>query len=165
MRYPCPVSNISPHCVFALNTRFSIIWEVDVEERAARAAFVFTEAPGDPAVSWSTYENEDGIFFLSVHERTAEGGTRYLVNVFDMGEPVEEDGRAFVFPWAQLMCVFTPEWVAADPEVNMLESAEDAAMSWLDAEDVEEDARRLLVFTEADPEGEERDWPAESGGQ
>ncbi len=137
-----------------------------MEERAARPAFVFTEAPGDPAVSWSTYENEDGIFFLSVHERPkVENAMQYLVNVFDMGEPVEEDGRAFVFPWAQLMCVFTPEWIAADPEVNMLESAEDAAMSWLDAEDVEEDARRHLVFTEADPEGEERDWPAESNGQ
>ena len=131
-----------------------------MQQETGRPAFVFTEAEGDPAVSWSSYENEDGIFFLSVHERpAADGMTRYLVNVFDMGEPVEEDGRAFVFPWAQLLCAFTPEWVQADPEVNLIESAEDAAMNWLDAEDVGQDDQRYLVFTEDEPEGEERDWP------
>jgi hypothetical protein len=132
-----------------------------MQQGIGRPAFVFTEADGDPAVSWSSYENEDGVFFLSVHERpAADGTTHFLVNVFDMGEPVEEDGRAFVFPWAQLLCGFTQQWIAADPEVNLIESAEDAAMNWLDAEDVSQDDQRYLVFTEDEPEGEERDWPS-----
>jgi hypothetical protein len=131
-----------------------------MQQGIGRPAFVFTEVEGDPAISWSSYENEDGIFFLSVHERPETDGTkRLLVNVFDMGEPVEEDGRAFVFPWAQLLCGFTSEWIAADPEVSLTEAAEDAAMNWLDAEDVEQDAQRYLLFTEDEPEGEERDWP------
>jgi hypothetical protein len=131
-----------------------------MQQGIGRPAFVFTEAEGDPAVSWSSYENEDGVFFLSVHERPeADGVRRYLVNIFDMGEPVEEDGRAFVFPWAQLLCGFTREWVDADPEVSLTEAAEDAAMNWLDAEDVEQDMQRYLLFTEDEPEGEERDWP------
>ena len=44
-----------------------------MQQDAARPAFVFTEAPGDPSISRSTYENEDGIFFLSVHERPKMG--------------------------------------------------------------------------------------------
>jgi hypothetical protein len=131
-----------------------------MQQDATRPAFVFTEAPGDPSVSRSTYENEDSIFFLSVHERPkAENATRYLVNVFNMGDPMEEEGTVFIVPWAQLLCAFAQEWIDADPEVNLTESAEDAAMNWLDAEDVESGATRYLAFTEDAPEGEERDWP------
>ncbi|MDQ6909117.1 MAG: hypothetical protein M3176_20035, partial [Chloroflexota bacterium] len=72
---------------------------------------------------------------------------------------MEEEGTVFIAPWGQLLCAFTPEWIAADPDVNLVEAAEDAAMNWLDVEDVELGATRYLVFTEAQPEGEERDWP------
>ncbi|MDQ6603082.1 MAG: hypothetical protein M3Z19_10175 [Chloroflexota bacterium] len=131
-----------------------------MQEETLRPAFVFTEVVGDSSVSRSTYENEDGIFFLSVHERAqAEGAMQYLVNVFNMGDPMEEEGTVFIAPWGQLLCAFTPEWIAADPDVNLVEAAEDAAMNWLDVEDVELGATRYLVFTEAQPEGEERDWP------
>ncbi len=130
-----------------------------MQEETARPAFVFTEVPGDPSVSRSTYENEDGIFFLSVHEREkADNAARYLVHVFNMGDPMEEEGMVFIAPWAQLLCAFTQEWIAADPAVNLVEAAEDAAMNWLDVEDVELGATRHLVFTEDQPEGEERDW-------
>ncbi len=131
------------------------------QEAPTRPAFVFTEAPNDPSVSRSTYENEDGVFFLSAHERpaTATGDVAFLVHVFNMGDAAEEGGEVVVTPWAQLACRFTAAWVAADPEVNPVESAEDAAMNWLDAEDVERDSTRALVFTEDDPEGEETDWP------
>ncbi len=136
-----------------------------MQQEPARPMFVFTEAPGDPAVSRATYENEDGIFFLSVHDRAAtSGGRDLLVNIFNMADPVEEEGTVFIAPWAQLWCAFTSQWIDADPEVNLVESAEDAAMTWLDAEDIEQDARRYLVFTEDEPEGEERDWPV-SGEQ
>lgn len=132
-----------------------------MQQESARPAFVFTEVPGDTSVSRATYENEDGIFFLSVHERPASAsGHDFLVLIFNMGDPVEEDGTVFIVSWAQLRCAFSREWIDADPEVNLIESAEDAAMAWLDAEDVEQDARRYLVFTEDDPEGAERDWPA-----
>jgi hypothetical protein len=131
-----------------------------MQEETGRPAFVFTEVPGDPSVSRSTYENEDGIFFLSVHEREkADGATQYLVNIFNMGDPMEEDGTVYIAPWAQALCSFAPEWIAADPEVNLVESAEDAAMNWLDVDDVELGATRYLAFTEDEPEGEERDWP------
>ncbi len=131
-----------------------------MQAETLRPAFVFTEVAGDPSVSRSTYENEDSIFFLSVHERGQAGGAaQYLVNVFNMGDPMEEEGTVFIAPWGQVLCAFTQEWVAADPEVNLVEAAEDAAMSWLDAEDVELGATRYLVFTEDQPEGEERDWP------
>jgi hypothetical protein len=131
-----------------------------MQEETGRPAFVFTEVPGDPSVSRSTYENEDGIFFLSVHEREKAGeATRYLVNLFNMGDPMEEEGTVFIAPWAQVLCSFAPEWIAADPDVNLIESAEDAAMNWLDVDDVELGATRHLAFTEDQPEGEERDWP------
>ncbi|MCA1723893.1 MAG: hypothetical protein LC748_06520 [Thermomicrobia bacterium] len=131
-----------------------------MQEETARPAFVFTEVPGDPSVSRSTYENEDGIFFLSVHEREkADNAARYLVHLFNMGDPMEEESMIFIAPWAQLLCAFTQEWIAADPAVNLVEAAEDAAMNWLDVEDVELGATRYLVFTEDQPEGEERDWP------
>ncbi|MCA1668406.1 MAG: hypothetical protein LC793_13650 [Thermomicrobia bacterium] len=131
-----------------------------MQEEAGRPAFVFTEAPGDPSVSRSTYENEDGIFFLSVHAREhADKPTSYLINIFNMGDPMDEEGTVFIAPWAQTLCAFAPEWIAADPDVNLIEAAEDAAMSWLDVEDVELGATRYLVFTEDQPEGEERDWP------
>lgn len=124
-------------------------------------AFVFTEAPNDPAVSHSTYENEDGIFFFSTHERPAEGGQEsYLVNIFNMGDPGEREGQVVITPFARLLCIFTAEWISADPEVNVIESAEDAAMNWLDAEDVQRDSTLALRFTPDEPEGEERDWPA-----
>ncbi|MHB8647915.1 MAG: hypothetical protein ACYDAR_19210 [Thermomicrobiales bacterium] len=131
-----------------------------MQEQTDRPAFVFTEVPGDPSVSRSTYENEDGIFFLSVHAREqADDAMRYLVNVFNMGDPMEEEGAVVIAPWAQALCAFTSEWIAADPDVNLVEAAEDAAMNWLDVEDVELGATRFLVFTEDQPEGEERDWP------
>jgi hypothetical protein len=131
-----------------------------MQEETARPTFIFTEAPGDPSVSRSTYENEDGIFFLSVHAREQAGNeARYLVNIFNMGDPMEEEGMVFIAPWAQLLCSFAPEWVAADPDVNLVEAAEDAAMNWLDVDDVEIGATRYLAFTEDQPEGEERDWP------
>ena len=131
------------------------------QEAPNRPAFIFTEAPNDPSVSRSTYENEDGVFFLSAHERpTSEaGGAAFLVHIFNMGDAAEEDGEIVVTPWAQLACQFTAVWMKADPEVNAVESAEDAAMNWLDAEDVERDSTRALTFTENDPEGEETDWP------
>lgn len=131
-----------------------------MQQDTTRPAFIFTEVPGDPSISRSTYENEDSIFFLSVHERPAQEGSGYLVNIFNMGDPMEEEGTVFIMPWAQVLCTFTREWVAADPEVNLVESAEDAAMNWLDADDVESGAARHLVFTEDVPEGEEREWPA-----
>jgi hypothetical protein len=131
-----------------------------MQEEAGRPTFIFTEVPDDPSVSRSTYENEDGTFFLSVHQRVkAENATRYLVNIFNMGDPMEEEGTVFIAPWAQTLCSFAPEWIAADPDVNLVEAAEDAAMNWLDVEDVELGAMRYLVFTEEHPEGEERDWP------
>lgn len=131
-----------------------------MQEETARPTFIFTEAPGDPSVSRSTYENEDGIFFLSVHAREQAGnGAHYLVNIFNMGDPMEEEGMVFIAPWAQILCSFAPEWVAADPDVNLVEAAEDAAMNWLDVDDVELGATRYLAFTEDQPEGEERDWP------
>ena len=131
-----------------------------MQQDAARPAFVFTEAPGDPSISRSTYENEDGIFFLSVHERPKMGeAICYLVHIFNMGDPMEEDGTVFITPWAQMMCAFSPEWIDADPDVNLTEAAEDAAMNWLDADDVELGATRYLIFTEDEPEGEEHDWP------
>jgi hypothetical protein len=131
-----------------------------MQQQDNRPAFVFTEVPGDISISRSTYENEDGIFFLSVHERPKENNaTRYLINIFNMADPMEEDGTVFIMPWAQMLCAFTQEWVNADPDVNLVESAEDAAMGWLDAEDVVIDSTRYLIFTEDEPEGEERDWP------
>lgn len=131
-----------------------------MQEETARPTFIFTEVPGDLSVSRSTYENEDGIFFLSVHAREEAGnGAQYLVNIFNMGDPMEEEGMVFIAPWAQILCSFAPEWVAADPEVNLVEAAEDAAMNWLDVDDVELGATRYLVFTEDQPEGEERDGP------
>lgn len=131
-----------------------------MQDGTARPTFIFTEVPSDPSVSRSTYENEDGIFFLSVHARAGTGdATRYLVNIFNMGDPMEEEGTVYIAPWAQMLCTFTPEWIAADPDVNLIEAAEDAAMNWLDAEDVELSATRHLVFTEGQPEGEERGWP------
>jgi hypothetical protein len=131
-----------------------------MQQDTARPAFVFTEVPGDPSISRSTYENEDGIFFLSVHERAKMGeAICYLVHIFNMGDPMEEEGTVFITPWAQVMCAFSPEWIDADPEVNLTEAAEDAAMNWLDADDVELGATRYLIFTEDEPEGEEHDWP------
>lgn len=131
-----------------------------MQEETTRPTFIFTEAPGDPSVSRSTYENEDGIFFLSVHAREqGENATGYLVNIFNMGDPMEEEGTVFIAPWAQILCTFAPAWVAADPDVNLVEAAEEAAMNWLDVDDVELGATRYLLFTEDQPEGEERDWP------
>src|SRR5947209_1118454 len=132
-----------------------------MQQEAARPAFVFTEVPGAAAVSQSTYENEDGIFFLSVYERPAAGfGAQRLGYLFNMGETIETDGTILFMPWAELLCAFENEWIDADPEVNLDEAAEDAAMNWLDADDVPQDTQRFLVFTEDEPEGEERDWPA-----
>ena len=94
-----------------------------MQQDTTRPAFVFTEAPGDPSISRSTYENEDSIFFLSVHERPQAGNaTQYLVNIFNMGDPMEEEGTVFIMPWAQLLCAFSREWIDADPEVNLDES-------------------------------------------
>lgn len=126
-----------------------------------RPAFVFTEASDDPSVSRSTYENEDGVFFLSAHERPAseEGGVAFLVHIFNMGDAAEENGEITITPWARMACLFGPAWVSADPDVDPVESAEDAAMNWLDAEDVARDSTRALVFTEDEPEGEETEWP------
>ena len=132
-----------------------------MDQAVTRPAFVFTEASDDPAVSRSTYENEDGVFFLSVHERpTPEaGGAAFIVNIFNMGDAAEVGGEVLITPWARLACAFTAPWVAADPEVDAVESAEDAAMNWLDAEDVPRDTTRALVFTEDEPEGAETEWP------
>ncbi len=135
-----------------------------MQQESARPAFVFTEAPGEASVSQSTYENEDGIFFVSVYERPSSAfPAQYLVYLFNMAETIDSDGSVFILPWAELLCSFTPEWIAADPEVNLVESAEDSAMNWLDAEDVAQDARRHLVFTEDEPEGEEHDYPGSVG--
>lgn len=132
-----------------------------MDQAVTRPAFVFTEASDDPAVSRSTYENEDGVFFLSVHERPAPegGGAGFVVNVFNMGDAAEVEGEVLITPWARLACAFTAAWVAADPEVDPVESAEDAAMNWLDAEDVPRDTTRALTFTEDEPEGTESEWP------
>ncbi len=131
-----------------------------MQQQDNRPMFVFTEVPGDPSVSRSTYENEDSIFFLSVHERPPENGaTRYFVNVFNMADPMEEEGTVFIVPWAQVLCAFTTAWVEADPDVNLVESAEDAVMNWLDADDVAIGSTRYLLFTEDEPEGAEQEWP------
>jgi len=132
-----------------------------MDQAATRPAFVFTEASDDPSVSRSTYENEDGVFFLSVHERpvSEEGGAAFVVHVFNMGDAGDIDGTVLITPWARLGCTFTPAWVGADPDVDPVESAEDAAMNWLDAEDVPRETTRALLFTEDDPEGAEHDWP------
>lgn len=125
-----------------------------------RPAFVFTEGPDDVSLSRSTYENEDGVFFLSAHGRPSadEGGVAFLVNIFNMGDAAEEGNEIVITPWARLACQFTAPWVAADPDVDPVESAEDAAMNWLDAEDVPRDSTRALVFTEDEPEGAETEW-------
>jgi len=132
-----------------------------MDQATTRPAFLFTEGDNDPSVSRSTYENEDGVFFLSVHERPVSetGGAAFVVNIFNMGDAAEIGGEVMITPWARLACNFTAAWVSADPDVDPVESAEDAAMNWLDAEDVERDTNHALVFTEDAPEGEEQDWP------
>ncbi len=132
-------------------------------QEKARPAFVFTAPQDDPDISHSAYENDNGIYFLSIHERPpVNGDTAYIVRVFNMSEadPMEQDGTVFIPPYAELACLFTADWVSADPDVNMIEAIEDTTMNWLDTEDIAPEETLALRFTPDTPEGEEVDWPA-----